>query len=347
MCVCVSSPERRIDNLPPPSSLSPSSFARSPSSLFASAQPASVFLQPPAYTSHRPSQADQLIPIRLDCVVGHQRYEDTFLWSLYESTITPRLFCVALCNDVGLPHAFLHPLVQQMKEQIRRYKRLLRDKEEREASSVKAAQPARARLLRLLRLRLDLTLDGLRLSDQFLWDPAHPSASPEEFGRVLAAELGLTGEWAALIAWSVRDQLTRWAEGGDADMEWPSGEGDAYRQGDEQSAWGPVLEEVYSRLEHVDSQGQSSVGVEGGQGATEYEKEKERDRAAQKQKRREEKERERERLEREKQLQQTQQQQRLMEETATPATALAVNFARYAQPTAATAVDPFRFHSTQ
>ena len=352
-----------IEDLPPPSSdLAPSTSSPS-SSTHSSSLPFHVFQQPPSYSSsHRPSHADQLIPIRLNCAVGQQRYEDTFLWSLFEHTITPRVFIQSLCNDVGLPHAFIQPLTQQMKDQLRRYRRLMKDKDERDNQHLPSPLTPPSRLLHL---QLNLTLDGLQLSDRFLWDPSHPSSSPEEFGRVLALELGLSGEWAALIAWSVRDQLVRAMEGGGAaggggggveEVEWSVDEegGGVFREADD--GWGPVVSEVYSRLEHVDSQGAGSTGVEQAV-HTEYEKEKERARLVQRMRKREDKDREKEReKERERQMQALQQQQAQVQlqlpmhavpvldgvdGVVSASSALQANYARFAQ--VSSAADPFRF----
>ena len=43
--------------------------------------------------------------------------------------------------------------------------------------------------------------------DQFEWDLAEDKNSPEEFSRKLCADLGLGGEFATAILYSIRGQL--------------------------------------------------------------------------------------------------------------------------------------------
>lgn len=44
--------------------------------------------------------------------------------------------------------------------------------------------------------------------DQFEWDLSNPLNSPEQFARELCADLGLGGEFATTIAYSIRGQLS-------------------------------------------------------------------------------------------------------------------------------------------
>ena len=44
--------------------------------------------------------------------------------------------------------------------------------------------------------------------DQFEWDLSNPLNSPEVFARQLCADLGLGGEFATTIAYSIRGQLS-------------------------------------------------------------------------------------------------------------------------------------------
>jgi len=66
----------------------------------------------------------------------------------------------------------------------------------------------------LLHLKLDVADPGsaTRLRYQLLWDSSSPACIPEDFARTLCAELGLSGEVCALLAWQVRALLARDAE---------------------------------------------------------------------------------------------------------------------------------------
>jgi len=59
-------------------------------------------------------------------------------------------------------------------------------------------------------LQLDLQIGKVNLRDRFEWDLANDSsAAPEVFSRQLASELGIGGEFVAIIAHAIREQLYR------------------------------------------------------------------------------------------------------------------------------------------
>ena len=189
---------RWLDNLAPPQS--PSGQSQTHASVHS--HPTALAL-PPSQQQQQTTLADYIVPIRLQGVIGSQSYTDCFLWNLHEQRLTPRQFVQQLCRDIGLSHDWLNPLTQQFKQQLKLHRTHLTTPP---PSHLHSTHP-------LLRLRLDLTLDGVRLTDQFLWDPLHPHSSPEEYARVLVGDLGLGGEWTPLIAWSIRDQLLAATEG--------------------------------------------------------------------------------------------------------------------------------------
>ena len=196
---------RWLDNLAPP--LSPSAQSQSG----AQTHPTALTLPPSQQQQPQTTLPDYIVPIRLHGVIGSQSYTDCFLWNLHEQRLTPRQFVQQLCRDVSLSHEWLQPLTQQFKHQIKQHRTLLTSP----PTSPPITASGRPILSShpLLRLRLDLTLDGVRLTDQLLWDPSHPHSSPEEYARVVVGDLGLGGEWTPLIAWSIRDQLLAAAEG--------------------------------------------------------------------------------------------------------------------------------------
>ena len=57
-------------------------------------------------------------------------------------------------------------------------------------------------------LQLNIHVGNISLVDQFEWDLSNPLNSPEEFSRELCADLGLGGEFATTIAYSIRGQLS-------------------------------------------------------------------------------------------------------------------------------------------
>ena len=60
----------------------------------------------------------------------------------------------------------------------------------------------------LLSSQLNIHVGNISLVDQFEWDLSNPLNSPEQFARQLCADLGLGGEFATTIAYSIRGQLS-------------------------------------------------------------------------------------------------------------------------------------------
>ena len=344
---------RWLDNLAPPHSPHSQhthSHAAAASSSSSASHPTPLALQPSSQPQPAALLSDHLVPIRLHGVLGAQAYTDCFLWNLHEQRLTPRQFVQQLCRDVGLSHDWLQPLTAQFKQQLKQHRAL--------ATQPPHPPPAEMGSQPLLRLRLDLTLDGVRLTDQCLWDPQHAHSSPEEYARVLVGDLGLGGEWTPLIAWSIRDQLLQAAEGrtGDGSVEevqWVRDEDDdgeaeaeaeqkeaegeeaprkraaveaggrkvaVFRVGAESDGWGPELHQVWDRLALMDSAGVSSVGVVSA--VTEYEREKEADKQAQRERKRQEKQREKEQDQQNTAQQMRQQQQQHMAANQAPVATL-------------------------
>ncbi|KAL3310119.1 SWI SNF, matrix associated, actin dependent regulator of chromatin, subfamily b, member 1, partial [Cichlidogyrus casuarinus] len=56
-------------------------------------------------------------------------------------------------------------------------------------------------------VRLNIQIGNINLVDQFEWDLGEKENKPEVFAAKLCAELGLGGEFATAIAYSIRGQL--------------------------------------------------------------------------------------------------------------------------------------------
>lgn len=59
----------------------------------------------------------------------------------------------------------------------------------------------------LVTIKVDLTVNQVLLHDQFEWDVNNPANLPEPFARSLCQDLGLSREFEATIAHSIREQL--------------------------------------------------------------------------------------------------------------------------------------------
>ncbi|KAG0249395.1 SWI/SNF chromatin-remodeling complex subunit [Mortierella polycephala] len=154
---------------------------------------------------------DVLVPIRLDIELDGLVLRDTFTWNLYESHITPEHFAEVLCEDLQFPvHQFAPHVAKAIRDQIQDYHLPALSVEEpilEDQDQVVAIEEAKsAQELRIL-IKIDITVANTSLIDQFEWDISCPNNDPEHFADVLAAELGLGGEFRTAIAHSIREQV--------------------------------------------------------------------------------------------------------------------------------------------
>ena len=140
------------------------------------------------------SQAEVLVPIRLDVEIEGHKLRDTFTWNKNEQNITPEQFAEVLCDDLDLPAiSFVGPIAQSIRQQIDAYPtdNLLDDQSDQ----------------RII-LKLNIHVGNISLVDQFEWDMSEKDNSPENFALKLCSELGLGGEFVTAIAYSIRGQLS-------------------------------------------------------------------------------------------------------------------------------------------
>ncbi|KAG7384795.1 hypothetical protein PHYBOEH_009313 [Phytophthora boehmeriae] len=135
-----------------------------------------------------------LIPIRLDVDIEGYRYIDSFSWNLHEKDFTYETFAAALVRDLDLPPCFYKRIAKSIQEQVEKAKKSL---PWHEAVTNESLHPI------FINLRLNDTI----YIDRFEWDLNNPNNSPERFAQVVSEDLGLSGEFEAQIALSIREQL--------------------------------------------------------------------------------------------------------------------------------------------
>ncbi|CAG8598836.1 10024_t:CDS:2 [Ambispora leptoticha] len=173
-------------------------------------------------------QKEVLIPIRLDFDFENHKLRDTFTWNLNEKIITPESFAEILCNDLEIPVETYTPLIAEaIRSQVAEYE--------------SAAEKSLSRVDYRVEINLDIQVGKLNLRDRFEWDLSS-DLTPEEFSRLLTADLGVGGEFAPIIAFSIHEQLLRHKEKLD-DFD-PESEPlkSAFRPFDEAEEWAPILE---------------------------------------------------------------------------------------------------------
>lgn len=105
-----------------------------------------------------------------------------------EMGMTPEAFAEYICHDLHINPAVNVPLIAtSIKTQILEYRKFY--------SIHDMPIPVDSRIV----IKLDIFCGKVHLRDRFEWDLASDN-SPEVFGKLLASELGLGGEFPVLVA---------------------------------------------------------------------------------------------------------------------------------------------------
>lgn len=173
--------------------------------------------------------SEDLVPIRLDMELDGIKLRDTFCYNRNEKLITPEMVAEIMCEDLDLPTGtFLQAIAAAIHQQL---------------EAAVEAPPLDTNVCdQRAILKLNINVGNQSLVDQFEWDMSDPSNNPEEFARNLCKELGLGGEFASGIAYSIRGQL-QWNQRTYAFSESPLATVECpFRNPSEVESWGPFLE---------------------------------------------------------------------------------------------------------
>ncbi|KAG2236058.1 hypothetical protein INT48_008152 [Thamnidium elegans] len=133
-----------------------------------------------------------LVPVRLDIDIDSIKLRDRFLWNMNEQFLTPEKFGEMLCEDLDLStHRFVQPIADSIRAQVLDFE-----------SFTQVQLPATYTRV------LDLQIGKVNYRDQLEWElQTEKTNAPEVFSRQLAAELGVGGEYIAIISHAIREQL--------------------------------------------------------------------------------------------------------------------------------------------
>jgi SNF5 / SMARCB1 / INI1 len=111
-----------------------------------------------------------------------------------------------LCVDLDLPERVQRHIADAIRQQLGEHRDLVPPVP---AATARTAPPSTQAALPecLVTIKIDLTLNQIVLRDQFEWDVNNPANTPEPFARLLTQDLGLSREFEAAIAHSIREQL--------------------------------------------------------------------------------------------------------------------------------------------
>lgn len=153
-------------------------------------------------------QYEELVPIRLDVDWDKVKVRDTLTWNLNDRLTPIDLFSAQLVEDLGLKAPSDRPVFDQVQQQIREQ---LNDFYPMLSPTQEALDPElpysayKNDEMRIL-IKLNIIIGSVTLVDQFEWDINDPLNSPEEFARVMARDLSLSGEFTTAIAHCIREQ---------------------------------------------------------------------------------------------------------------------------------------------
>ncbi|RLN65118.1 hypothetical protein BBP00_00003019 [Phytophthora kernoviae] len=116
----------------------------------------------------------------------------------HEKDFTYETFAAALVRDLDLPQCFYKRIARSIQEQVEKANKSL---PWHEAVTSESLHPI------FINLRLNDTI----YVDRFEWDLSNPHNSPERFAQVVSEDLGLSGEFEAQIALSIREQLRNYS----------------------------------------------------------------------------------------------------------------------------------------
>lgn len=136
----------------------------------------------------------ELVPIRLDFDLERDRFKlrDTFLWDRDDRSYSLEAFVRTLIEDYKfINESHFDAIYQSVAEQIKDYK----SKPEKTMGEIRVP------------IKIDLVINNTQFKDQFEWDILNFGENdPEEFASILCDELGLPGEFAIAVAFSIREQ---------------------------------------------------------------------------------------------------------------------------------------------
>lgn len=130
-----------------------------------------------------------LVPIKLDFEIDGKRKE-IFMVDKNELFMTQESFIKTINEDNMLQQQQEDQLLSSLKRQMNQYK---------------IYKPIEGEFLR--RIKLNIRIGNIIITDQFDWDINNAENSPEDFAEVICADMGLTSEFLLPISHSIRTQI--------------------------------------------------------------------------------------------------------------------------------------------
>lgn len=152
--------------------------------------------------ARNPQEPFTNIPIKLKINANGAAINDTFLWNLAETLVTPELYASMLAQDLDLNKATETIIITSIKEQIQQYKDLLSNPNNAIVDQFLANQ-------REFHVVLDIATNIGEdfYTDKIEWDLLDTTTTPEIFARTVVEDVGLKPEFETAIACAVYDEI--------------------------------------------------------------------------------------------------------------------------------------------
>lgn len=141
---------------------------------------------------------DVLIPIKLSIENANSTHKlvDFFMWNLTESLITPYQFADILCNDLELPNSMNLQIAESIVQQIDDYNY---------ASNLQLPSNVPCVVI----IDLSVSLNKHLFQDKFEWDLNGNGVTPEDFARIVVADMGFSLEFYPAISHALHEIIIR------------------------------------------------------------------------------------------------------------------------------------------
>ncbi|KAJ3417578.1 SWI/SNF chromatin-remodeling complex subunit [Chytridiales sp. JEL 0842] len=144
------------------------------------------------------NKTESLVPVRLDLEVEGVKVRDVFTWNINDLKLPPSVFAVPIAKAI-----------QEQLDEFHDHRPLSSAEYEGNDDCDNGERDNKE--LRIL-IKLDITISGISLVDEFEWDINCHRNSPELFAEQLVTELGLSAEFKSAICHSIREQIQSYSK---------------------------------------------------------------------------------------------------------------------------------------
>jgi len=140
-----------------------------------------------------------LIPLVIDVTSEGRRFRDQLLWDP-GNKVDIEEFVKQMCRDKKLTSSHAKLILESLKKQMHRFESVPQPAEEDVEEDKQRG---------FIVIDFVESYRGIRVKDKFLWNPYDEVVSPEEFAHQYTLDVGLSSDWAVLLAHCIRAKVHR------------------------------------------------------------------------------------------------------------------------------------------